>query len=197
MPSDALRGLPCALQRASPFPQPLQSPPAAGRHVHSGSSAPATPTARLPVPASCDDAAAIALRSLVCAGGGLGLRARVCVCRCCGAAPDGAAYFRPPPYTITVPKVPLAALQRLTVLVLSAIASSKAAFDGAQSRRRRGAGAWSVVAIAVSSVRVLRAAGFISYRVSTDAETAEDLCYRLLASGLEVSPRGVLFRRVP
>ena len=48
-----------------------------------------------------------------------------------------------------------------------------------------------------SSVRVLRAAGFISYRVSTDAETAEDLCYRLLASGLEVSPRGVLFRRVP
>jgi hypothetical protein len=90
------------------------------------------------------------------------------------------------------------------VLVLSAIASSKAAFDGAQSRRGRGAvpaRAWRggvvVVAIAVSSVRVLRAAGFISYRVSTDAETAEDLCYRLLASGLEVSPRGVLFRRVP
>ncbi len=73
-------------------------------------------------------------------------------------------------------------LQRLTVLVLSAIASTKAEFDGAQSRRRCcAAGVGPVLA------QTRRRAGFISYRVSTDAETAEDLCYRLLASGLEVS----------
>jgi hypothetical protein len=81
-----------------------------------------------------------------------------------------------------------AAVQRLTVLVLSAIASSKAAFDGAQSRRSVVVVAWWWWRCGLFGVR---AAGFISYRVSTDAETAEDLCYRLLASGLEVSTRGV------
>ncbi len=73
-------------------------------------------------------------------------------------------------------------LQRLTVLVLSAIAAPKAAFDGAQSRRR-----CCVAAVGPVLAQTWRRAGFISYRVSTDAETAEDLCYRLLASGLEVS----------
>ncbi len=45
--------------------------------------------------------------------------------------------------------------------------------------------AWSGVGPVLA--QTWRRAGFISYRVSTDAETAEDLCYRLLASGLEVS----------